>query len=129
MRRLIMAERTGEKTGWIGGWLGGFIWVAVLSGVFFYQGKSLEGGIGLSVVVLAIFSILYFAPWRHAETHYWKLMLAPYFVFFLSVLWGIWAYGGVKNLGLSWWNLFSILPLLIPFGSGGFRKWTDGGGR
>lgn len=121
-----MAERRGEKIGWTGGWLGGFIWLALLAVVFMVQGQWLEGIIGLALTGLAVLVIVFVAPWRHPATPYWKLMLAPYTVFFLSVAWAFWAFGARGDLGLSWWYLFWFAPMLIPLGTVGRRKWNDG---
>jgi len=126
-RRTNMAERRGEKAGWTIGFLGGFAWVAVLSVVFLLKGKPSAGAIGLLLFSAAIVAVLYFAPWRHPRTSAWKLMLVPYFFLALSFAWGAWAYGGLAPLGLEWWNIVWFVPLLLPFFTGGNRKWSDGG--
>lgn len=77
-----MIDRIGERIGWVAGWLEGFIWVFVLSIVFLFQGKSGQGLLGMFLTGIAILSVLFFAPWRFSWTPYWKLMLAPYSVFF-----------------------------------------------
>lgn len=126
-----MADRTGEKIGWTGGFLGGFIWVFILSAILLYQGKSLQALAGFVLVGAAIFGIVCFAPWRHPSTPYWKLMLGPYVALFVSVVWGIWSYGGFNAVGIDWWAVLWFLPLLIPFGSLYKRTWSDlgAGGR
>lgn len=121
-----MKERIGEKIGWTAGWAGGFIWVLVLSIVFLFQGKTGEGIAGMVLVAASAFIILFFAPWRFATTHYWKLMLAPYGTFFLSIVWAVWSYGGLGAVGLNEWSLLWLLPMLTPFGILSKRKWTDG---
>jgi phosphatidylserine synthase len=120
-----MISRRGERIGWIGGWMGGFIWVLILSIVLLMQGKIEQGIVGIILVDTAIFAILYFSPWRFPSTEYWKLMLAPYGVFWLSILWAIWAYGGLSAVGLNWWNLLWLLPMMVPFGVLSKRKWSD----
>lgn len=120
-----MKDRMGEKIGWTAGWIGGFIWVFILSIVFLCQGKSGQGLSGIILTGVAIISVVFFAPWRFSSTPYWKLMLVPYGVFFLSIAWVIWSYGGLGSAGLTWWNLLWFLPLLIPFGSLSKRKWVD----
>jgi len=124
-----MKDRTGEKIGWTAGWIGGFIWVFILSLVFLFQGKSEHGLVGIILTGMAIISVVFFAPWRFSSTPYWKLMLTLYGVFFLSVVWAIWSYGGLGAAGLTWWNLLWLLPLLVPFGSLSTRKWVDGNAR
>jgi hypothetical protein len=120
-----MKDRMGEKIGWTAGWMGGFIWVFVLSIVFYFQGKSVQGLLGLTLTVIATITVLIFAPWRFSSTPYWKLMLAPYCLFFFSIVWAIWSYGGLGSLGFNWWNLLWLIPLLLPFGSWSKRKWAD----
>jgi hypothetical protein len=120
-----MKDRVGEKIGWTAGWIGGFIWVFILSIVFLVQGKSTQGFLGMSLTGLAILTVVLFAPWRLPTTPYWKLMLAPYGVFLLSIAWAIWSYGGLVSAGLTWWNLLWLLPILIPFGSLSTRRWGD----
>lgn len=65
-----MQNRKGEKIGWTAGWMGGFIWVAVLSAVFLFQGKFIQGLSGLVLVFIAGSSIFYFSPWRFPSTLY-----------------------------------------------------------
>lgn len=122
-----MRNRTGEKVGWVGGWMGGFVWVCILSIVFCVQGKVAQGLLGLVLTAVAMVAIVFLAPWRFPLTPYWKLMLAPYGMLFASGAWAIWSFGGLGSAGLTWWNLFWLVPLLLPFGSLHNRKWTDGG--
>lgn len=79
----------------------------------------------MTLTGIAIVAVVFFAPWRFPTTTYWKLMLAPYSAFFLSVAWAIWSYGGLGSSGLTWWNLLWLLPVMIPFGSLSKRKWDD----
>jgi hypothetical protein len=120
-----MGERRGEKIGWTLGWLGGFAWVAILSGVFLFQREVAQGVAGILLTSVAAAVILAFAPWRHPSTAYWKLMMAPYAVFFASVAWAVWAYGGLEAAGLNGWFLLWLAPMLIPFGSLCRRRWAD----
>ncbi|RPH47620.1 MAG: hypothetical protein EHM85_19390 [Desulfobacteraceae bacterium] len=120
-----MVDRLGEKIGWTAGWLGGFIWVVIMSVIFLFREKYLAGLTGLLLFSAAIAGILYFSPWRHPTTSYWKLMTAPYGAFFASVIWVILAFGGIKATGLDWWLLFWSMPLLIPFASLCKRRWSD----
>jgi hypothetical protein len=107
--------------------MGGFIWVVVLSIVFIVQGKKLEGCLGLVVACVGIGCILSFSPWRFPSTPFWKLMMAPYIVFFASAAWTVWSYGpAVRESGLNWWNTFWILLIFSPVITVGRRKWTDG---
>jgi len=126
----IRIKRTGEKIGWTVGWMGGFIWVAILSGLFLFQGKLLQGLSGLALTCIAVIAIIYYAPWRFPSTPYWKLMCMPYSAFFISILWAIWSYGawsyeGISSIGGNWWSLLWILPMLIPFRNLGRRRWGD----
>lgn len=120
-----MKDRMGEKIGWTAGWTGGFIWVLILSIVFLFQGKTEQGLLGIVLVLTSMFIIILFAPWRFSSTHYWKLMLAPYGMFFLSIVWAVWSYGGFGVIGLNWWNLLWLVPMLTPFGIVSKRKWSD----
>lgn len=119
-----MAERIGEKIGWIGGWLGSFAWVAILSAIFLFQAKWVEGMSGLLLFGAAVSSFAMLAPWRHPSTRYWKLMLAPFAILFGSVFWAVLALGGIEASGLKWWNVFWLLPMLGPFGLLGWRTWA-----
>ncbi len=120
-----MSTRMGEKVGWIGGWIGGFLWVFVMAIIWLAQGKQIEGISGLFLMCCAAILIITSAPWKHPNTLYWKLMLPVYVVFAGSIAWLLWSYGGVKNLGLSWWSLFWVLPLFIPFATARHRRWND----
>lgn len=120
-----MTNRRGEKAGWIFGWLGGFLWVAVFAVIFLLQGRTVEGIVGLVIWTIAVFFVFVFAPWRHPVKPFWMLMLPLYLVLFASAAWAISSYGGLKNSGLTWWNLFLFIPILIPLGIMGGRKWGD----
>lgn len=117
--------RKGEKIGWTAGWTGGFIWVLVLSLVFLHQGKVAQGVLGVVLTGAALIAIVHAAPWRHPATPYWKLMLAPYGLLFLSIAWAVWSYGSLEAIGLNWWNLVWLIPCLSPFGMLSNRKWSD----
>lgn len=119
-------KRTGEKIGWTGGWIGGFSWVFILGVVFLCQGKVARGLTGIAMTAAAVAAILCFAPWRFPTTRYWKLMLAPYSMFLLCLVWAVWAYGGLAALELNWRNLLWVPLLLFPLGSMSKRKWVDG---
>jgi len=121
-----MNKRKGEKVGWIGGWSGGFVWLLVLSVVWLLQGKVINGVIGLGAFGLAEIFIFVLSPWKHPHTRYWKLMLPFYLVLIASVGFYIFSEGGLARLGLSWWSIFLLLPLFIPFATMGSRCWSDG---
>ncbi len=114
-----MSNRRGEKVGWTGGFLGGFTWVAILSTIFLFQGKSLQALVGFVLVAVAVFCVLHFSPWRYPSTPYWKLMIGPYLAFFASMAWAVW-------LGVIDWGTLLLLPLLlIPLGSLYKKRWSD----
>ena len=120
-----MKNRKGEKIGWIGGWLGGFIWLGLLSAVWIFQNKIINGVLGIILFTVAIIIIFMLAPWKHPNTKYWKLMLPIYSLFFISIFLCIYFYGGLKSAGLNWMSFFWIIPCLIPFATIGNRKWND----
>ena len=119
-------KRNGEKLGWIGGWSGGFIWVVILSIVMLVQAKAMQGGLGLALAGLAGILIIVTAPWKHPDTPYWKLMLPVYVMLAGCLVWAAWSYGGAEGLGINRWNVFIILPVLVPFGTVGRKRWKDG---
>jgi hypothetical protein len=123
----MTTKRRGEKVGWVAGWIGGFVWVAILSIVFICQKKFGQGLLGMVLTAAAIATIFCFAPWRHPLTAYWKLMLAPYGMFCITIAWAIWSYGGIESCDLNWWNLLWIIPSLSPFGILSNRKWEKSG--
>jgi hypothetical protein len=117
-------DRSGEKFGWAAGWFGGFIWVVILSLLLLLQGRAIPGTIGLGFAALAVIVIAAFAPWRHPQTRYWKLMTPIYAVFFASVVWAI-QFFGTDGLGLGSFSVFLVLPLLLPIAVAGGRRWSD----
>jgi hypothetical protein len=119
-----MGKRLGEKAGWMGGWVGAFLWVFILSIVWLVRGKTPEGLSGLALICLAALLIFATLPWRHPKTPFWKLMVPAYVVLGLSVAWAVWSFGAADS-GLNWWSLFWAVPLLIPFGVAGRRRWSD----
>jgi hypothetical protein len=120
-----MTDRKREKVGWTGGFLGGFLWVLMLSVVFLFQGSQELAVQGFVITAIAVVGVLYFSPWRFPSTPYWRLMLLPYGMFFVSAVWAIWAYGGPDEIGFSWWSLLMLLPVLMPIGSLYNKRWLD----
>jgi hypothetical protein len=120
-----MAERKGEKIGWLAGWAGGFLWVLILAIVFLAQGKWMAGVTGLVLVAVALAGINLLAPWRHPTTPYWKLLLLPTGLLWLTIAWAIGAFGGPGAAGAEWWTFLWLIPMLIPFGVIGRRNWAD----
>jgi hypothetical protein len=121
-----MGERRQEKIGWVGGWLGGFVWVLLLSVMLLVRGETLPAVIGLLISAMAYAAIGFFAPWRHPRTTYRRLLTPLYVLFFCAVGWGVWFFGGPRQIGLnSWWSLLLVLPLMMPLWMGGNRRWQD----
>lgn len=121
-----MASRRQEKIGWIGGWLGGFIWVLLLTVMFFIQDKALQAWIGLLITCGACAVILFFSPWRHPRVLYRLLMTPIYILFFVAIAWGAWALGDLRLMGInSWWSILILLPILIPYWTVGNRRWDE----
>ena len=125
-----MDQRTGEKIGWIGGWSGGFLWVAILGIVFLAQGRWAAGIGGVSLAALAMGLVLLARPWRHPDTPYWKLLLAPMAVMAATIPWAILGFGlealGEEN-STPWSLLLPIVVFVLPFVTIGRRRWNDGG--
>ncbi|HQF99031.1 MAG TPA: hypothetical protein PLX98_11600 [Candidatus Aminicenantes bacterium] len=120
-----MGKRKGERIGWICGWLGAFLWVVVFAVIFFVQGRAVEGAVGLGIAALAVVLIFALAPWRYPARAFWKIMLPLYLVLFASAAWVIRVYGGLRGRRLPAWNLLFFIPILIPLGILGRRKWRD----
>jgi hypothetical protein len=115
-------DRKGEKIGWIGGWTGGFLWVLAFGVIWFVQGKPVHGVIGSALFLAALFLIVRFAPWKHANTKYWKLMLPVYVMFLLSASLIVYAMGGFSDLSKIQYGLW-IIPCLSPLIVLGNRTW------
>jgi len=98
----------------------------LLSILWLVQGKIIRGVLGLGLFAVAILFIIVLAPWKHPETKYWKLMLPVYAILIASVGLYVWLEGVFGNLGLSWWSILYLTPLLIPFVTIGTRCWNDG---
>ena len=121
-----MSDRRQQKIGWIGGWLGGFIWVLILTIVFFVQGQTVQAWIGLIITCGACAIILLFSPWRFPRVQYRLLLVPIYTLLFLAIAWGVWALGDQLLMGTnSWWAVLMLLPILIPLWTIGERRWDD----
>ena len=118
-------ERKGEKIGWIGGWIGSFLWLGVLACLLLFKGRTPFGLIGLILFCLAVFFIISFEPSKHPETMYWKLMLPMYALLAVSIWFSIYAFGGMKKIGLSWVSFFWVVPLFLPMFTMGSKKWNE----
>ncbi len=115
--------RRGEKIGWTVGWLGGFLWLLILSGVWLADGRVGVAVFGVVLFVGAVGCIVFLAPWHHPRTAYWKLMLPIYLLFFVAVAMTV-AVMGRRTLGLSWWSVLWLLPILLPFATIGSKRWN-----
>lgn len=125
-----MSERTGEKAGWLGGWGGSFAWVLILSVVFCFQGRWAAGASGILLTALAGAAVFLARPWRHPDTPYRKLLLAPLAAFTLAIPWAILSFGldALREEGLNPWLLLPLLSVYgTPFFVLGRRRWSDGG--
>jgi len=121
-----MRERRQEQIGWVGGWLGGFVWVLLLSVSLLVRGETWPAVIGLLISAFACTAIGFFAPWRHPRTTYRRLLAPLYVLFFCAVGWGVWSFGGLRQIGIhSWWSLLLLMPIMLPLWMGGNRRWQD----
>lgn len=116
-------ERKGEKIGWICGWLGGFIWLGLLSIMWFFQSKISYGIIGIALFIISVIIINIVAPWKHPDTKYWKLMIPIYLLLFISIVVNIIFWGGMEKTGLKWASFFWIFSIIIPFFTLGNMTW------
>lgn len=123
-----MTDRRGEKIGWIGGWIGAFCWLPVLSVVWFAKDRPGAMLIGLAITALGLALAVALGPWRYPATPYWKLMLPVFAVFLGAAVASIALEGGMVEIGLTWWSLAWLTPMLIPFVVTGSRRWQDGPG-
>lgn len=113
-------NRNGEKLGWTIGWLGSFLWLAILSTIWFFQNKVLYGTIGLLIFCFAIVVIFMFAPYRCPKIHYWKLMLPLYMLIIVSIILCLYAYPEEE---LSSFSMLSLTPCLLPLFTLGKKTW------
>lgn len=118
-------DRRGERLGWTLGWMGGFLWVAVLAAVTLARGRPGAAAAGLALLAAGMALVVLLGPWRHPATPYWKLMLPIYAVFFAAVAWAVWVFAAAWRRDLGGWNAFLVLPILLPFGTIGRRRWRD----
>lgn len=118
--------RTGEKLGWIGGWVGAFCWIPVLAILFAFRGQQVDALVGLGLTGLGVGAAVVFSPWRYPRTRYWRLMVAPYFLFMASLPWAIRAFGVEDSELMPWWVFPTLVPMLLPVLIIGRRRWCDG---
>ena len=121
-----MNQRKGERYGWTLGFLGGFMWLPILSCLWFVQGKPLSAIVGFGLFALAFVFIFLLAPWRYPETRMWKLLVPIYSTLVLAVVLAFSAYGGTSEGDLSLWTLLCLTPAFTPFFTLGGRRWIDG---
>jgi hypothetical protein len=72
-------------------------------------------------------SIVLLAPWRYPTVTYRKLIAPIYAVVALSLVWAVWASGGMAALGLRWSQAPLLLPVFMPLWTMGGRRWQDFG--
>ena len=119
-----MKHRRGEKVGWTFGWFGGFVWLLILSMIWLFNGQVKNALAGIGLFTVAVFCILWFAPWRYPRTRYWLLLLPIYAAFLLSIFFAYLS-GGFSGYNVSGWSLFLLCPLLTPFATMGKRTWDQ----
>ncbi len=117
--------RRGGKLGWVGGWSGMFLWVMAIAIIRMVQGFAIDGAIGLCLFATGMTSGFMFVPWRFPAIRYWKLMVPGYLVFFLSIFWTVWTFGGFGHPDLRWWMFVPVLSCLSPFFIIGGRRWEE----
>lgn len=127
--RMGTDKRRGERLGWTLGNLGAFIWVLIFGIVYTVKGLYPVAFVFYAIFLSAVAAIRIFAPWRHPDTPYWKLLIPIYFHMGLSVWAAVWSYGGFGQSGLRVYDLVFLLVLIFPFFSLGRRKWNDGEGK
>jgi hypothetical protein len=120
-----MASRKGEKLGWVLGWFGSFLWVIILAGMFFIQGKIVAGLSGTLLVMIVLTVIFRITPWRYPHIRYWRLLLVPFFLFLLSFVWAFWSFNVFREGNFNWWLIVALLPMLNVFFILGKKKWSD----
>jgi hypothetical protein len=124
-----MGMRNGERIGWLGGWLGSFLWVPALGILFLVRGQPIVGALGIALGMVGMGAAYLARPWRHPDTPYWKLMMAPMAVLAIAVVWTLWAFGPEARHaeGPGGWALLPAVGVfIVPFFSVGRRRWRDG---
>ncbi|MCF8242600.1 MAG: hypothetical protein K9J16_14575 [Melioribacteraceae bacterium] len=74
----------GIKLGWYGGSIGGYLFLPIISILFFYIGYLIYGIIAISIFILGVYYISRFTPWNYPDLSYGKLILpliAPISIF------------------------------------------------
>jgi hypothetical protein len=121
-----MAERRGEKLGWTLGWLGSFCWVVGFGIWSFLNGNTYGGVTSLALFGIAAYLTWRVAPWHHAATPYWKLMIPLCGLFLVSIYLALRTLGGMERAGLRWSSFFWLGILALPLYTVGKRRWKDG---
>ena len=116
-----MNQRKGEKIGWIGGGLGGFVWLLILGIVRLASGHSGPGLLALGFFLAGTACVFLLAPWQHPRTLLWKLLIPLY-----AVLLAAWiVIGEPYRAGTHWGSWLGVLPVLLPLGIVGHRRWEE----
>lgn len=116
-------NRSGEKIGWTGGWLGSFSWVLIFAIIWFFQKSLIYGIAGIILFSLAVLSIVYFSPWKHPNTKYWKLMSPIYFIFLLSIIFVLYVFNALFEPAKIQYGLW-IFPCFTPMLILGNKTWN-----
>ncbi len=120
-----MGHREGERWGWILGWSGAFLWLLLLGGFWFFKDEWIAGISAWILVVLAEGAVFFFAPWRHPQTRYWKVLLPLYGVFGAGLMLAI-RFSEPGAVALEGWSYLWVLPMLLPFFIVGSKTWDSG---
>jgi len=117
----------GQKAGWTLGGLGAIIWIPLLSVIFLFKGNYAGAILGAGFFILGVLYLIYFAPWKHPKTQFWKIYLGLLTIIILAavVFLYLWypksEFSGTFNI----FSIFWIFPLFLPIFLLGNKTWKD----
>ena len=108
---------------WYLSWIGTFSWVLILSVILLINLKFLHSLIGFALFSSLIAYISLKNPWKNPNSKLFKLMLIPYLLLILSVLWILNAYNAFSHFKLYYYII--LINTFIPVITIGNKKGSD----
>jgi len=110
---VFMIKKNILKVIWYGSWLGTFSWVFILSLIFILRLQYLYAFQGFSILILVFGYIRFKNPWMCPNLRIKRLMIIPYFLLVLSIIWILNAFNAFKNFPFYYY--FFFINIFIPF--------------
>lgn len=101
-----------------------FIWIIPFSVLLLIDIHFDYGIFGLMEGIIAFIAVTLLTPWRFPNTKLWKLFIAPYIFFILSILFVLYVLIGYESFAQIQYGVW-LFPCFVPFFTLGYKTWNS----